>query len=236
MPTVKGVLTFPTLFHAKCAKGSDVPKYNTGILFPPGDPQIVTVQREVDAAKQNTFPNGLPAKADLCFGPYDVKIPKDKDYYDPRFSGWHLLTCTAKEEDRPAVVDLQWNKILDPGAVFSGAIAHVSLGISGYVKGTGGVGGWLNGVMLTGDLCDFGRLDNRPTVEQMFGSMDTSAGTPPPAPNAAPPPAPPAVHQMLPAAGGCTYEQMITAGWNDEQLIANQMMVPPGGVTPSFAG
>ena len=94
--------------------------------------------------------------------------------------------------------------------------------------------------MISGDLFEYGRLDNRPTVEQMFGSVDTSAGAPalgapPPAPNAAPPPAPPVVHQMLPAAGGCTYEQMIAAGWNDEQLIANAMMAPPGGVTPSFS-
>jgi len=38
---------------------------------------------------------------------------------------------------------------------------------------------------------------------------------------------------MLPAANGATYEQMVAAGWNDEQLIANNMMQAPVA-TPSF--
>lgn len=59
-----------------------------------------------------------------------------------------------------------------------------------------------------------------------------AAAAPPPMPQAAPNPAflavpqiPAApVHQMLPAANGATYEQMIQAGWNDALLVAHKMM------------
>lgn len=44
----------------------------------------------------------------------------------------------------------------------------------------------------------------------------------PPPPPAAPPPAP--ARQMLPAAGGTTYQQFIDAGWTDAQLIQNGKM------------
>jgi hypothetical protein len=40
---------------------------------------------------------------------------------------------------------------------------------------------------------------------------------------------------MTAAAGiGATYEAYIAAGWTDETLIANGMMLPPGGVPTSF--
>jgi len=49
---------------------------------------------------------------------------------------------------------------------------------------------------------------------------------PAPAP-AAPPPAPAApLRQMTAAANGVTYEAHIAAGWTDEQLIANGLMLP----------
>lgn len=40
----------------------------------------------------------------------------------------------------------------------------------------------------------------------------------------APPPAPLPARQMLPAAGGMSYEQFVAAGWSDAQLVANGMM------------
>ncbi len=54
---------------------------------------------------------------------------------------------------------------------------------------------------------------------------------PSPAPNAAP------VYQMTVKAAGNTRDQLIAngQGWTDELLISQGMMLPPGGVTPSFA-
>ena len=66
----------------------------------------------------------------------------------------------------------------------------------------------------------------------------TGAVAPPPTGAVAPPPTgavapPPAIHTMTPDATG-SYEQMVAAGWTDETLIQHGMMVPPGGVIPSF--
>lgn len=52
----------------------------------------------------------------------------------------------------------------------------------------------------------------------------TAAPPPPAAPPPAAPPAP--VRVMLPAAGGATYEAMISAGWTDAQLVQHGMMAP----------
>jgi hypothetical protein len=40
---------------------------------------------------------------------------------------------------------------------------------------------------------------------------------------------------MTAKAAGSTYESLIAVGWNDELLIQHGMMLPPGGVTPSFS-
>lgn len=224
MATIKGVLSFPALFQAKVAKGATDAKFGCTVLLAPGDPQIATIQAEVEAAKANSFPSGYTG-ADECFGPYDTKYA-GKEYYDPRFSGWYVFSCSAKEDDRPAVVDMSRMPVVDPAKVYSGMVAYVSAGISGYTKGKGGIGGWLNGVMITDEEAPMGRLDGKPSVDQMFsqvpggdGSAPAPAPTPavPPVPNAAPQPA---KLQMTAKANGVTLEAYLaTPGWTEEMLI-----------------
>jgi len=253
---IKGIISFPTLFTAKVPQAGGDAKYGVTVLLPPNDPQLAAIQAEVDAAKQNTFPSGIPNNANVCFAPYDVKYA-GKDYYDPRFTGWHIFTCSAKQEDKPSVVDGNYNQIIDPGQVYSGMVAYVNAGISGYIKGTGGVGGWLNGVMLTAEEPPMGRLDNKPSVEQMFAGVGAAPGQPAPpatnplvapasappatnplvAPASAPPPtavaAPaPVALQMTANANGATYESMIAAGWTDEMLLAQGMAKKPSFAYP----
>ena len=247
---IKGIISFPALFTPKLAKGATEPKFGATILLPPGDPQIAAIQAEVDAAKLDGFPSGYTG-ADECFGPYDVKYA-GKDYYDQRFTGWHVFSCSAKADDKPSVVDQAYQPIIDPSQVFSGMVAYVNAGISGYVKGTGGIGGWLNGVMTTAEESPMGRLDNKPTVEQMFASV-TGAPAPhvaangapvahpgvanaAPAPAApqplappAPAPAPPApALQMTAAVNGVTLEAYLnTPGWTEQMLIDQGLAIRP---------
>ena len=262
---IKGIISFPTLFTPKVAKGADQAKYGCTILLPPNDPQIAAIQAEVEAAKLNTFPSGYTGQ-DECFGPYDVKYA-GKDYYDPRFTGWFLFSCTAKEADRPSVLDMNYTKIIDPGAVFSGMVAYVNAGISGYTKGKGGIGGWLNGVMVTAEEPPMGRLDNKPSDEQMFAGVPGGAPQQAaPAPNApgvysaaapvqqaAPAPAAP-VQQAAPAPtpppaapvaqSPAPVQLQMTAAANGvtlEQYLATpgwteQMLIDQGlAIRPSFA-
>lgn len=234
---VKGILSFPTLFTPKVAKGATDAKFGVSVLIAPGDPQIAVIQAEVDQAKANGFPSGYTGQ-DECFGPYDTKYA-GKDYYDPRFTGWHVFSCSAKVEDRPAVVDMTYTQIIDPAAVYSGMIGYVNAGISAYIKGKGGIGGWLNGVMVTAEEPPMGRLDGKPTVDQMFASVTggEASAAPAPTPNAAapaptpatPPPAvpAPAPANVMTAKATFTYEQYITAGHTDETLIREGLMIKP---------
>jgi hypothetical protein len=244
MITVKGIISFPTLFTPKVAQGATEAKFNISILLPPNDPQIAVINQLVEQAKLDAFPSGYTG-TDQCLNAYDVKF-QGKSYYDARFSGWWVFSCSAKADDRPSVVDTNYQPVLNPSDVYSGMIAHVNAGVSGYVKGRGGIGGWLNGVMITSEDSDFGRLDGKPSTEQMFAGIGNPgpANTLPPQVAAPPapmaPPAPPAPvapvaaqRQMTAAANGTTYEAYVAAGWSDDLLIQNGMMVGPTA-TPSF--
>ena len=218
---VKGILSFPTLFTPKPPKGATVPRFDCVILIGPDDPQVAQIQALVEQAKANTFPSGFPRTSDVCFMPYDDKYG-GRDYYDARFAGWWVLSATAKQDARPAVVDENRQPVIDPSRVYSGMVAYVSLGIAGYTAGTGGVGGFLNGVMITDEEPPMGRLDNKPTVDQMFANVSTGSA---PAPTPAPPPAPVPQKVMTEKAGGVSYEAFIAQGWSDEQLVANGYMI-----------
>lgn len=220
MLKIKGILSFPTLFTPKIAKGATAPKYGITVLLPPNDPQISSIQTEVDAAKINTFPTGYDG-ADECFGEYDIKY-QNKDYYDVRFSGYWVLTSSAKEDDKPVVCDESLLPVTDPSEVYSGMIGWVNLNISGYIKGKGGIGGWLNGVMITKEESEFGRLDGRPTVEQMFGNV--TAPPAPPAPPVAIAPAPPTTPKLTEKALGASYKDLIDKGWTDKTLVENGLI------------
>lgn len=245
MLTVKGILSFANLFQARQLKdaagnGTGDPKFGMALLLAPNDPQVAMIQATVAQATKDTFPSGMGNKSDVCFSLYDEKY-RGKDYYDPRFSGYWVLNATAKESDRPAVVTQTMQKIIDPGAVYSGMVVYASVNIGGYTKGTGGIGCWINGVMVTDEEPPFGRLDNKPSVEQMFAKvLGGTAAAPvstPPAPPAplAPPPAPPAAPvRRMTAKAETTYEAYIAAGWTDSLLIQHGYMESPTGQPLSF--
>lgn len=242
MLTVKGILSFPHLFQARQTKdaagnGSGDPKFSTSILIAPNDPQIAMIRGVVDQAIRDTFPSGMGSKADVCFLAYDEKF-NGKDYYDPRFAGYWVLYASAKETDRPAVVTQTMQKVVDPAKVHSGVVGWVSVSIGGYTKGTGGVGCWMNGVMLSDEEPPFGRLDNKPSVEQMFAKVligptaQSSVKTPPAPPG--PPAAPAPVLRKMTAIAETTYEAYIAAGWSDSLLIQHGLMESPTGQPLSF--
>jgi len=201
MPLVKGILSFPALFTPKTAKGATDPKYGVVVLLPPNDPQLPDLLALVEAAKLDAFPSGYTG-TDECVKAYDIKYA-GKDYYDPRFSGWYAFSSSSKQDDKPAVVDMNRQPVIDQSLVYSGCIAYVNAAISGYNKGKGGVGGWLNGVMVTDEVPLMGRLDGKPTVDQMFVNIGGNAGVVAPAlapylPPASAPVPPPALAPIPP--------------------------------------
>jgi len=237
MATIKGIISFPAIFTPKMAKGASEEKYGCTVLIPPTDPQVAGLLAEVEAAKGNSFPSGYTG-SDECFALYDTKYA-GKDYYDPRFTGWYVFSCSAKADDRPAVVDANRQPVIDPSKVYSGMVAYVSAGISGYTKGKGGIGGWLNGVMITDEEPTMGRLDGKPSVDQMFASAPGGTAPQAAAPSAPVPPAPNAAPAeaalvMTDKAAGVTLEAYLaTPGWTEQMLLDQGLATRPVAPAPS---
>ena len=248
--TLYGILSYPHLVQPRAVNPGDDPKFGAVILIPKGDPQISQLEQIIAQDKANGWPSGFPHNGKVFLKDCAVEWPND-----PTIHGYMAASAGAKQDQRPHLVDMNLQPITDPSLIFAGAMVHAAINTFTYNQPVNkGVSAGLNGVMFTGSVGPLGRLDGRPSVESMFSTVATGApaaapqqpaapATPPPAPVAAPPqpPVPPApvapspAHQMTAAANGVTYEAYKANGWSDEQLIQNGLMLPPGGVTPSFA-
>lgn len=248
---VKGIVSFPHVFEARTIPDTDGgPIYSCTCLIHESDPQFQQVWAVVEAEKANTFPNGFPPKGKMCLKNAFEETGEE------RFRGWWQLSANSGADNKPHVVDANMQPVMDRAQVYAGCEAWFALNVKGYnLTVNKGVGCYLNGLMITGGEGPFGRLDNKPSAQQMFADVapggapqqpaptaapgaapGNPAPAPAPAPNAAP--AAPAApkYQMTEKAGAYTRDQYIASGWTDEQLIAQGMMLPPNGVTPSFAG
>ena len=258
---IKGILSFPKLFKAESNSPAMAPRFGVVVLLEPNDPQVAQIQQAIHTAKLNHWPNGQFPAVRECLVPYDEAFA-GKDYYDSQFSGWWTLSANTAADNPPAVVGMDRQPLMDATKVFSGCVAYVNVGIAVYTTGSVGVGAFLNGVMVTDEEPPRGRLDGKPSVDQMFSGVQGHMPAPAPAPApaaapvapapapspapaapapapapapAAPAPAPapaPAGRQMT-AAATATYEAYKAAGWSDEALIQNGLMLPPAA-TPSF--
>jgi hypothetical protein len=225
-------------------------KYRCNFLIAPDHPQLNQLRAEFENVKNAGFPSGMHHQADICLQQYDMKY-QGKDYYDARFSGWWTLSAAAKVDSKPSLVDTDMQPIIDPSKIFSGMLCHVNFNMFSFTQGKTGVAAGLNGVMILGIEGPMGRLDNKPTVEQMFSGLSVSnrpnaapvdvaarQGTNTAQQNRRPPPPPPVanVKQMTAKAEaeGYDYDYLKQANWTDQQMIQAGYLVPPA-VTPSFA-
>jgi len=244
---IKGIMSYPHLFEPRAVNQGDDPKYSVNILIRKDDPQVAAISQAIQTEIANTFPNGFPANGKVCL----KENPEYPDYFE--------LRTNSMADNPPHVVTLPGAKpVQDRSKVYAGAEAWFVVSISGYNQAVNkGIGGYINGVGITGAEGALGRLDNKPSAEQMFagigggaavptpGAGVPTAGTPAPIPGmpaaaTAPPvpgmPAAPAApeFQMTEKAQGFTREQYHAQGWTDAQLIEQGMMLPPGGVPVKF--
>ena len=222
---VKGIISYPHLFNARAIQPGDEPKYSISVLLKKGDPQIATIQALIEQEKANGWPSGFPANGKVFL----KESPDHPEYM--------IVSGNSKADSKPAVVDANMNPVMDPSQVYAGAICWVAFNSFTYNQAVNkGVSCGLNAVMITGEEGELGRLDGRPTVESMFADVTGDVSpAPTPAPNTPDAPAPTPQYVMTEKAGTFTHEQYIASGWTDEKLIAEGMMLPPAGVTTSFA-
>jgi len=236
MSKYKGIARYCHMVNPSSPKNSDKLSYSIVILIAKDDPQCAQITAEVEAAKKNGFPSGFPAKAQTNWNDCAVAEPENlavQNYMAFKAS-------TNADQTPPYFVDSGIQPIIDPAmdGKIVGKVVLIDAGVASYNKGEGGVKAYLNAVMDTGETgpIDPGLLSSRADAASIFGDYVQGAAPPPapPSPAAPPPPAPNAVHQMTDKATA-TYEGYVTAGWSDEQMIIAGVMLPPGGVEPSFS-
>jgi hypothetical protein len=229
---VKGILSYPHLFTPRSVNPGDDPKFSASILLRKGDPQIEQVKQIIATEKANGWPNGFPHNGKEFMKDGMLAFPNDANMHN-----YMIISSNAKADSKPHCVDAHMQPVMNQADAYAGAVVWAALNSFTYNQPVNkGVGCGLNGIMLTGEEGELGRLDGRPTVEGMFGDVAGGAAPMAPAAPAAPTPPPAApVFQMTAAANGLTREQYHAAGWSDAQLIQNGLMVPPNGTAPSFA-
>lgn len=237
---VKGILSYPHLNTPRSVNPGDDPKFGASVLILKTDPQVAQIQAIIEQEKANGWPSGFPANGKVFMKDGAIAFPDQPDVH-----GYMIISGNAKAEDKPDVVDMNVQPVMDPSLACAGSICWVAFNSFTYNQNVNkGVGAGLNAVMVTGEMGALGRLDGRPSVESMFADVTTGGEpAPSPAPNAnAPAPALPDAPEPTPQyvmtekAAGMTRDQLIASGkgWTDELLIAQGLMLPPAGVTTSF--
>mgnify|MGYP005813620709 FL=1 len=177
----KGILSFPVLTQLQRDNKRKLDKdmgigYSGNLLFPPGDPQIAKIQKEVEEQIANKFPNGAPKNLTRCFNKYSDKMDPTKAYYKPELAEYYMLAFTdpsGKYSPEQHLVGVDRLPIIDNAVVFPGAVAWVVANIRAYSNPKKqGIGCYINAAMITNEEPPIGRLDGAPTVEQMFEDID----------------------------------------------------------------
>lgn len=147
-------LSYVHLTKPRAAKQGDTPKFSVTLLIPKSD--IATKQR-MDAAIQAAIHEATQSKWNGVRPPqpavpiYDGDgVRPNGEAFSPECRGHWVVT--ASTEQRPQVVDLNLNEIINPTEIYSGMYAHVSINFFGYFNsGKKGIGCGLGNVQKVAD-------------------------------------------------------------------------------------
>jgi hypothetical protein len=158
---LKGLASFPHLVtpHRAGRPGyqQGEPKYSVNIILA-DDTDWAALQGALNQAVAETFPNGWPNGGRWPLKQYSEQDPPPK----PELLGKYYIS--AKSTDKVPVVDAAVVP-LDPGEIYPGAVIEAAVACDGYNNAGQGVAFYLNAVRKIGDGP---RLDNRPSVDQLF--------------------------------------------------------------------
>lgn len=166
---VRVILSFPHLFVARKAEGSDTAKFSANGLIQENSPEFQIVNQAFENLKAG-FPEGWNERYHCAW----QRSEKHQGYWEIRTS--------SKEAWKPHVVDINVQPVVDQSQVYGGCVALLVFNPYIYTTPQRGITAGLNGVQILGSEGALGRLDNRQSADQMFGSV---AGGAPSAPQQA---------------------------------------------------
>lgn len=259
-----GIIRYASLITPSAPRDIEKRAYNATILIHEDDPKIQEIKTAIKACVDNSEVDiKALSKKDTFYVPL-VKCSEDDPVFSKYYSLKVKTNEFNKKGEPMTPPSVHWvqetpkpvyEKVTDPAfdSDLTGRIGHFIFTLASYkFSGKGGVGGYLQRVAVSrtqyGEI-PVDQLRTSAGAEEAFAGLlgeaaprGTSTETEGFSEVVAPPrtvpavPKPPTglpVHQMT-AKAECGYQDYRSAGWSDEQLISNGLMLPPGGVTPSF--
>jgi hypothetical protein len=174
--TPYGILSFPHLFTARAAAEGATPRFSCSILFnkeQQASAEYAALKAAVRAAIAEEW--GDAKAKDAAFlktlrNPFRDAAEKEYEGYDPG-----MVFIAAWNNNKPGVVNLQTQPILDPADVWAGQLARLYVRPFAYQQsGNKGVSFSLQHVQILKSE-GMRRLDGRKSAEQAFGNAPLPA-------------------------------------------------------------
>lgn len=129
---------YVNVFEARSSFEGTEPKFSVRILIDKTDPNLEELLTGVNKAIANAvsiskekgkFSKGFPATGKIPLKDGDLNLNGDGNPVHP---GYWYMDAKAQESDKPGVVDIHHNPIMDKSEVYSGCYAVLSLAMYGY--------------------------------------------------------------------------------------------------------
>lgn len=148
-------LSYEHIFQPYARTANDTPKYSTTILVPKTDTATkARIDAAIEAAKRagmkDKFGGIIPPVLAIPVHDGDGVRPSDGMPFGAECKGHWVFTASAK--NRPNVVDMTRQPIIDESEIYSGVYAYVNVTFFAYNNnGRKGIGCGLNAVMKARD-------------------------------------------------------------------------------------
>lgn len=164
--------------HVNPQRPNDPPKYSVTLIIPKSDTATKAafdraIYASIEAGRSGVWNGNAPQQPQQPVWDGDG-VRKNGDPFPPECHGCWVVTASSK--NKPHVVDLNLQEILEPTAIYSGMYARVSVRFFPYFNsGNKGIGCGLNNVQKLDDGEPLGGMS---TPEDDFGTPPAAAPAP----------------------------------------------------------
>lgn len=129
---------YVNVFEARSSFEGTDPKFSVRVLIDKTSPNLQDLLTGINHAINNAkvisqdkgkFSKGFPATGKIPLKDGDITLNGDGQPVHP---GYWYMDAKANEMDKPGVVDIHHNPIMDKSEVYSGCLAVLSLAMYGY--------------------------------------------------------------------------------------------------------
>jgi hypothetical protein len=185
--TGKVRFSYVNVFEPQVPQAGGDPKYSVTLLIPKTDTKTVGMIKAAIAEARENFckkngANALPLNPVSPLHDGDGVKPNSGEPYGPECKGCWVLSTSAKEHQKPVVVDEFGNEISgpatvcsNPSAVYSGCYGRASINFYGYSNVRKGIGAGLLGIKKLHDGEPFGTFGSASDFDDDYRDPEAGA-------------------------------------------------------------